>query len=293
MTQTAFDTIDTFPCGSLVHHGHFNDRAYLMTIGAGATDSLPMDLIEFARRKGYGKIIAKLPDAAAEAFRSAGYIKEAATPGFYRGAGVCRFVAYYLDDARRTVSDPAALDAVRIAALERAAPPSAPPVDPSLTVRRLTESDAVDLADVFRNVFKTYPFPIFDPSYLTETMRSHIAYYGIERDGALAAVSSAEMDLRSSAAEMTDFATLPNQRGRGLALRLLASMEADMSARGIQCAFTIARAASPGMNITFAKRGYRYDGRLENNTNIAGRIESMNVWSRPLNGIPATLASSR
>lgn len=33
-----------------------------------------------------------------------------------------------------------------------------------------------------------------------------------------------------------------------------------------------------GMNITFSKAGYTYSGCLINNTNIAGRIESMNIW---------------
>jgi hypothetical protein len=36
------------------------------------------------------------------------------------------------------------------------------------------------------------------------------------------------------------------------------------------------------MNITFAKLGYRYGGRLINNTNISGSIESMNVWYKSL-----------
>jgi hypothetical protein len=36
------------------------------------------------------------------------------------------------------------------------------------------------------------------------------------------------------------------------------------------------------MNITFAKAGYAYGGRLHNNTNIAGNIESMNVWYKSL-----------
>ena len=39
---------------------------------------------------------------------------------------------------------------------------------------------------------------------------------------------------------------------------------------------------APGMNITFAKHGYHYAGTLNNNTNICGRIESMNVWYKSL-----------
>ncbi len=55
-----------------------------------------------------------------------------------------------------------------------------------------------------------------------------------------------------------------------------------MPSRGIRTAYTIARAVSYGMNITFARCGYQYGGRLVNNTDIAGSLESMNVWYKTL-----------
>jgi hypothetical protein len=36
------------------------------------------------------------------------------------------------------------------------------------------------------------------------------------------------------------------------------------------------------MNVTFARCGYRFAGTLINNTQISGRIESMNVWYKGL-----------
>jgi hypothetical protein len=57
-------------------------------------------------------------------------------------------------------------------------------------------------------------------------------------------------------------------------------MQKAMTERGITTWYTIARALSAGMNITFAKAGYRYAGTLVNNTDISGTIESMNVWWR-------------
>jgi len=91
-------------------------------------------------------------------------------------------------------------------------------------------------------------------------------------------VSSAEMDACSASAEMTDFATPPAFRGNGFALHLLREMEETVRGRGIRSLFTIARAYSFGMNITFARNGYSFGGTLTNNTNISGRLESMNVW---------------
>ncbi len=90
------------------------------------------------------------------------------------------------------------------------------------------------------------------------------------------------MDPSSRSAEMTDFATLPDYRGFSLASHLLSEMEQNIVDEGIETGFTIARAASIGMNVTFAKGGYEYSGRLRNNTNISGDIESMNVWYKKL-----------
>jgi putative beta-lysine N-acetyltransferase len=81
---------------------------------------------------------------------------------------------------------------------------------------------------------------------------------------------------------MTDFATLPEHRGENIALYLLDFMEKAMKKRGYKTAYTIARALSYGMNITFAKAAYKMGGTLINNTNICGKIESMNVWHKPI-----------
>ena len=47
--------------------------------------------------------------------------------------------------------------------------------------------------------------------------------------------------------------------------------------RGIKTVYTIARAVSYGMNITFAKQGYVYGGAPFQNTHISGSIENMNI----------------
>lgn len=55
-----------------------------------------------------------------------------------------------------------------------------------------------------------------------------------------------------------------------------------MAGSGMRLAFTISRSGSPAMNVTFKKGGYRFAGRLKNNTHIGGKIESMWVWYKPL-----------
>ena len=59
-------------------------------------------------------------------------------------------------------------------------------------------------------------------------------------------------------------------------------MEENMKTAGFVTLYTIARAASIGINATFAKCGYTFAGTLINNTQISGRIESMNVWYKNL-----------
>jgi putative beta-lysine N-acetyltransferase len=142
--------------------------------------------------------------------------------------------------------------------------------------------DASLMAELYRQVFATYPFPIHDETYLRQTMETNVIYFGIWEEDGLIALASAEIDRSGKNAEMTDFATRPDCRGRGLANYLLAQAEAAAEKLGIKTAYTIARAYSAGMNITFARNGYTFSGTLTHNTQISGKLESMNVWYKAL-----------
>jgi len=279
MTSTP-DIIET-RFGALLQHGPFSRRIYLMKIGDADPSRLPDQLDALAREYGYTKIFAKLPRGSEGEFVANGYRVEASVPGFYRGEKAALFLARYLDPAR--AESPDAAEIARIVELASAKPAvKSPPLSPEFSLRACTPDDIEAMAAIYREVFPTYPFPIHDPAWLLETMASHIDYFGVEHGGRLVALASSEMDLDGLNVEMTDFATLPNFRGHGLALHLLAAMEAAMRRKGMRTAYTIARAISPGMNITFAKAGYRFSGTLVNNTNISGGIESMNVWYKRL-----------
>jgi putative beta-lysine N-acetyltransferase len=149
-------------------------------------------------------------------------------------------------------------------------------------VEKCQPEDALEMSRVFKAVFETYPFPIFDPQYLLDSIHGHATYFCIRKDNHIVALAAAEIDLVNRAAEMTDFATLSEYRRQGMADCLLNVMDAEMKQQGMQTAFSIARSLSAGMNITFVKNGYRYGGTLGNNTYIAGRIESMNIWYKHL-----------
>ena len=267
--------------GATIQHGPFNDRIYLMNLGQADPESLIPELLNLADDHGYGKIFAKIPESHSEAFAEVDFEIEAHVPQFYRGEENAVFLGLFLDEERKTDVNVDKLDRNLALAIERqTASPSTTevPASEGPEVRKLTPDDIPSLAQIYEQVFPTYPFPIHSPQYLYETMTDHVDYFGMEVDGRLVAVSSAEMDLVNLNVEMTDFATLPNYRGNGFAASLLARMEKEMQKKGIRTAYTIARAASPGMNITFAKQNFTHGGRLVNNTNISGQIESMHVW---------------
>ena len=128
----------------------------------------------------------------------------------------------------------------------------------------------------------SYPFPIHEAAHIREAQEDGTRFFTVRAEGDLVAASSMEPGGAPGTVEMTDFATLPSYRGQGLATRLLDTMDRHASESGLRVAYTIARALSFGMNITFARCAYQYAGTLINNTQIAGSIESMNVWYKAL-----------
>jgi putative beta-lysine N-acetyltransferase len=278
------DRIETIG-DSVIQHGKQNDRIYLIKLGRNDYPDIIDRLEALAEQNAYSKIFAKVPEWAAGEFRASGYIKEAEIPNFYNGRTDACFFSQFRDEERSEV-DKEEYDLIRRNIRLSESKTNAGDLstdDIEYTIRRLNADDVTPLAALYRAVFNTYPFPIFKESYLLETMNDHVIYFGVFSGTDLVAASSSEMDVRSGNAEMTDFATLKTHRGKNLSLYLLSEMESEMKELGIKTVYTIARALSPGMNITFAKMGYRYSGTLINNTCIAERIESMNVWYKFLN----------
>lgn len=142
-----------------------------------------------------------------------------------------------------------------------------------------SEDEMPELALLYSRVFSTYPNPIHDPDYLVSTLE-HVLYGIIYRAGRPVAAASADINQRLQNAEMTDFATLPSARGKGLASYLLARLERELVGQGIYSFYTICRSTSPSINLVFAKQGYRYTGTLVNNCNIGGGLEDMNVYCK-------------
>jgi len=264
---------------SLIQHGHLNNRVYVIKLDP---DDIP-DIIRFAddlaRKEGYSKICVRVPESSVERFASAGYTPEARVPFFFRGKDTAVFMAKYPDPGRNTVPHATALGNVLSSAFGYAGARSAEgPLPHEFSLTQGHTGDATEIAALFRSVFKTHPYPGFDPDYIRESMQGQVRYFIIRKSHQLAAVASCEVDSENRNVEMTDFATGPLFRGRGFAGILLHAMETDMKNNGVLLAHTIARAMFHPINAVFAGAGYQFGGLLPNDISICGSLESMNVW---------------
>nr|WP_321454313.1 putative beta-lysine N-acetyltransferase [uncultured Carboxylicivirga sp.] len=221
----------------------------------------------------------KVPKQVAPLFIADGYLLEGQIPHFYEGEHDVCFMAKFLSSDRILHIEGNELK--DLSALLQAKQSSRVVFKNQGTeyeVKRLGEHDIDEIVGIYQQVFKTYPFPIHNPDYIRQTMTEDVQYFGAVKRGVIGAVASSEIDFKGNNAEMTDFATQYEHRGKGLSTLLLSAMEKEMKEQGIYTLYTIARLKSVPMNKTFLRAGYRYSGTLVKNTNIAGTIESMNVY---------------
>ncbi len=275
------DSIQTIQ-GSLIQHGPHNDRIYLMRLALGNPRRLLNELERLARQNHYGKIFAKIPADAWPVFEDSEFQIEAIIPGLFNGTLEGLFVAKYLAAARQQELDPDISDQARqwaqaVVAYREDHDNRKPPA-----ITACSPTDAPEMSTLYKRVFQTYPFPIDDPVYLQDMMNEGVPYYAIRKSGRIVALAAAEIDRDHQNAEMTDFATLPEWRGHGYAGVLLDHMEQRAAENRIKTVYTIARAASKGMNAVFHNRGYTYSGLLKNNSQICGKIQSMTIWHKHL-----------
>ena len=277
---------------SIVQHGKYNSRIYLMKLSKEDFPDIIDKLDKMALENGYSKIFAKVPSYAVNKFIARDYMPEASIPlsREQQESGQDRifFMGKYFNKSRtfdksfQDIRD--ILDLIISKENISGKNSSKSDLPNGFRCEICTESNVSQMANLYKEVFASYPFPITDPEYIKKTMSENFIYFGIMKDDNIVALSSCEMDTDMVHVEMTDFATLPECRGKGFAMYLLHDMEKEMRKRDMILAYTISRAVSYEINMVFAKTGYRYGGTLRNNTNISvvetdsDNFESMNVW---------------
>ncbi|MGM0464169.1 MAG: putative beta-lysine N-acetyltransferase [Bacteroidota bacterium] len=276
------DRVVTTDKGSVLQHGKYNDRIYLMKLVENDVPSIISGMDDLAHKNKYGKIFARIPLWALPVFKASGYISEAYIPGYIRGEEDIHFVSKFLNSDRLRGIETDMLEKFSNI-LNEGYITDKPIPEGKHRIETVSEEEAEEAAALFRQVFETYPFPVHDPEFIISSMRENTRYFGIrDKKNKFIAISSAEIDTDNLCAEMTDFAVLKSQRGKKLSIILLQEMEKHMRRIDIKTLYTIARLNSLPMNKTFLRQGYKYTGTLIKNTNISGNIESMNILYKSL-----------
>ena len=259
------DKIEILGKGSKIQHGELNKRVYLMKLDVNDSPFIIQQINSLARKYRYSKIFCK--------------ILEAQIPSFYKGTETAFLVSKFLNSDRLLEIETDKLYEFSKILKEADKIQNRESTEKSnYKIRMLNKNDSEKITAVYRKIFETYPFPIHNPMYILNMIQEGVQYFAIEIEKQIVALASADVDKNEQNAEMTDFATLPQYRSKGMALMLLSEMEKQMKKQGIKTLYTIARLKSPGINKIFLKMGYTFSGTLIKNTNIAGKIESMNVY---------------
>jgi beta-lysine N6-acetyltransferase len=265
---------------SIIQYGSYNKRIYLMHVEK--EDLTPvLEWVSFKVQKQIlSKVIGKISADCTDIFIKKGYRVEAKIPCYFNDGSTAFFMAaYYHDTKRKKEPQQELLCNVLSIAKKKFNQNKTIAMDATWSFRIMQKEDVPRMSRLYRIVFPSYPFPIYDEGYLLQTMNEQVDYFGIFYKQDLIALSSIEKNTHAPNAEMTDFATLPVYQGKGLAAYLLYEMEKySKDNYHFKTIYTIARAYSFGINTIFSKAGYTYGGTLTNNTNIHGQIESMNVW---------------
>ena len=237
-------------------------------------------LLGLAEACGRGRVVVLCRTPLESGLRGVGFTREARMPGFYRGTGACCVMGAGPDSARIEAEESADVRKVDGLVLRKASAPT-PPLDAGPT-RRATEADAPGIAELIAETFASYPTPSGDPGYIAADLRSGTPYRVVEEGGRVVACASADRVESARTAEITDCATRPECRGRGLMKALIAGLMDDLREIGYPTAFTLSRAVIPGVNLAFQHVGFRWRGRMVRSCRIGSGLEDMNVWSRRL-----------
>lgn len=257
----------------------YNDRIRVIKYRGEDITGLTRRLDYLAEKNSFGKVFLKARSDEREKFLPHGYVLEGIFKHYFNGEhAYClskfysqeRRLSYRFEEATAIMEDVSRIEPDSIADY---------PVAEGFALREATSEDIPALCKLYKSVFKTYPIPLNDPTYLELLLASD--YYFIvatDKDGRIVSCASADMSTEYGNAEITDCASLPEMRGKGLMAAIINALELEMKKRDISCLYSLARALSPGMNTVFRKHGYTFTGRLVNNCNIFGKFEDMNLW---------------
>lgn len=241
-------------------------------------EALGEALLDVANARHRGRVVVLAPTQVEAGLRAAGYEREGLIPSFYRGQQDCAVLGAYPDAERSELAKPRSVAEV----LALVDDPRPPRERARVDTRRAAPEDAAAIADLLGDTFAAYPTPSDDPGYIAEAIESGIPFRLVEHEGQAVACASADLVREAETAELTDCATRPEHRGRGLMQFILEDLLEDLRGLDYPTAFTLARAAIPGVNLAFARLGFGLRGTMPRSCRIGSGIEDMNIWSAEL-----------
>ncbi|MGD8191779.1 putative beta-lysine N-acetyltransferase [Brevibacillus ginsengisoli] len=259
-----------------------NKRVKVLSYHSSEIEQINRDIEQLADDIEATKLIIYAKKSDVSAWNSLGYVAEGIIDGFDHGRNAHMMSRFLTQERGGSKAHQLAEDILQICLTKQNEPAEKLVLPPVYTSREATVDDAKALAALYQLVFATYPTPMDDPEYVRQTMLESTHYHVIESNGQIVCAASAEVTPEYQSAEITDCATHPDHLGNSLLKYLFPSLEYKLMEMGVFYLYTLTRAQSHGMNITAAKQGYRYRGRLINNCTIFSGFEDMNIWVKPL-----------
>lgn len=272
----------TLPRGDkiVVRDDAYSERLRCDHPATGDGEGLGRSLLAAAMLRERPRVMVFARAALAEGLAAAGLAQQARAAGFYRGGEDCVVFGAALDAARAQLEHAEGVGKVQqILSTPRDPAKASRPMVPT---ERAQEDDAPAIAKLMAATFTHYPTPSGVPDYIATQLREGTPFRVVREADEVVACASADLVRDAQTAELTDCATRPDQRGRGLMQALLAGLCDDLRELGYPTAFTLARAHVPGVNLAFARLGFDYGGVLPSACRIGGGLEDITVWSRPL-----------
>lgn len=258
-----------------------NKRLKILDLNAISLQSLKR-IIHFASKLHLGKIICNSNKESLESFVSAGFAIEGRINGYFKGEDAfC--MSYYINSDRNICSNFTQKDLLVKQCLSLQNSYVYNENNQVYQIRTATENDIPEMIKLFSTVFLTYPTPIYNQEYLKEAMNNKILYKVAVYDEKIVSIASADMDKENLNAEITDCATSPAYRGKGILANIIYSLECDLKDKGFLTLYSLCRAINPSINFVLSKHNYNFTGRMVNNCNICGTFEDMNIWVKNIN----------
>ena len=255
----------------------FNERIRVINYDAKDTQALVQCIDYLASNNNFGKVFLKAKPDEWERLLPHGFVLEGIFKYYFNGEHAYCLSKFYTQERRVSLMFDTETEIMEtVAGIEPVS--ELPSLSPEFELREAVPADIPEICALYNKVFKTYPVPLNQPQYVELLMDKDYLFMVITHDGKIISCASADINYEFSNAEITDCASMPEYRGRGLMLAVIAALELEVKSKGIECLYSIARALSPGMNTVFKKLGYTYTGRLVNNCNIFGKFEDMNLW---------------